>query len=114
MPGCVRVLDQVVGPEGDGAAGGLEEPDDLLDQGGLAGAVGAQQPVDLAGFHLQSDPVVGPQLPEDLGDLLGSERPVGHELSPSPPTRSILPRETVAGSRRSPGDHPSTQEQSPR
>ena len=102
LAGRVGIGDQVIGSQGDPASGRLEQPDDLLDQGRLAGAVGPEQAVDLARLHLQGDLVVGPVgAVVDLGDGLGPEAPVlgdshrppplGHRLTPTVSPPGTLP-----------------------
>jgi hypothetical protein len=52
---------------------GAQQAEQHVHQGGLAGAVLAQQGVDLAGLDHQVDAVVGGEGPEPLGDALELE-----------------------------------------
>ncbi len=61
----------IVSADGDAAGVGLEEPHHLVDERRLAGAVVAEQAVDLAGLHGERDPVVrAGSLPVGLGQAI--------------------------------------------
>ena len=60
-----------VAPVGDDALGRLQQPVEDLHQGRLAGAVLAEQRVDLAGADLEVDAVVGGEVAEALDDAVG-------------------------------------------
>ncbi len=71
VAGAGEVLDLVV--EDDLALVGLVEAVEHVHQRRLAGAVLAEQAVDLAGLDGQGDPVVGDERPEALGDVAQGE-----------------------------------------
>ena len=70
-----RVGDHITAINPDRALVRPDQPDDLVCQGRLAGAVVAQQPVDLAGLDHQVDTVVGERRtsPVALGEPLDLE-----------------------------------------
>ena len=71
-PGDVEPGDRGLSP------GRREQRAEHLHGGGLAGAVGAEQPVDLAGRDGEGQPVDGGRRPEALDERLDDDRGLGH------------------------------------
>ena len=70
---------------GDGAGVGLVEPGEHLDQGGLAGAVLAEQAVHLTRSYVEVDAVQGPHAGELLDDAGHPEQRLVAGSHPAPP-----------------------------
>jgi hypothetical protein len=68
----------------DHAGVGAQHAAEDLDQRALAGAVGADQPVDLAGRDREVDRAQGHHRPVALGDLAGAEQGLRDRYSPGP------------------------------
>jgi hypothetical protein len=71
-PGLDVARPHLLAGDGDRARVGGDQPGDHRDRGGLAGAVGPEQPVGLARGYVEGDPVDGGQVTEpahQLGDL---------------------------------------------
>ena len=56
-------------PQVDRSGIGLLQPVEDLHQGGFAGAIFADQSVNLPGLQVEADPVVGPYAGENFGDF---------------------------------------------
>jgi hypothetical protein len=69
------VAPDLLAVEGDGAGGGGEEAAHHVDEGGLSGAVGAEEPGD-SGADVHGDVVDGDHVAEPAGDMVDGER--GH------------------------------------
>src|SRR2546426_10816476 len=74
----------VLAIEANGAAARVQEADDGLEGGGLAGAVGPDDAHDLAGVDVERDPVEDVDLAVTGGDRVGDEQlgPRRHTASP--------------------------------
>ncbi|GAA4622320.1 hypothetical protein GCM10023113_02820 [Cellulomonas oligotrophica] len=71
--GARRGVAGVAAEEPDDAAVGAAQPRQQGEQGGLAGAVGAEQPDDLAGVDAQADVVERDDVPEPPGGVLDED-----------------------------------------
>ncbi len=60
--------------QADGPAVGAQQPEQDADGDGLAGAVRAEEPVDLTGAHLEVEPVEGSGGTERLDELFDPDR----------------------------------------
>src|SRR6476646_697492 len=77
------VLDDVVAADGGGAVGGLEDGGEHAQRGGFAGAVGAEQAVNLAGLTLKADVIDGTDFAALLVlEALGQATSINHEWTP--------------------------------
>ena len=81
--GMHRQMGDVAAGEVDGAGVGREVAGELADQRGLAGAVGADQGVDLARPHVDRDVVGGDQAAEALDQAVGGEQRLSHDGDPN-------------------------------
>jgi hypothetical protein len=78
--------------DGDAPAGGSDQVQQQPDGGGLAGTVGAQEPIHLAAMHLQIQPGQTAGAAVSLDEPLGGDGQLGH--------RCFLPSAPLSGSRR--------------
>ena len=88
MQGDADLQPDLLGLPGDVVAGhqppppgGSKQRAQHADQGRLAGAVGAQESVDLSRGDLEVDTGDGPEVAELPGDVFGGDGRLGHERS---------------------------------
>ncbi len=65
------VLGEVVSADGDFAGGGFQEADEHADGGGLAGAVGSEEPVNFAGLNVEVEFAGGREVAVFFSELFG-------------------------------------------